>query len=609
MKKPTDDPRRPARTRRFSAIKAPVKRAGPAIEGDAAPAVETAAGEPAPGAAEAMAPAAISAPGDAAGAARVEPAPGASGKADRPAVRAERDEARVAKVMSRAGLCSRREAETWIAAGRVAVNGTLIESPALNIGPTDQITVDGYPIDKPEHTRLFMFHKTRGLVTTARDPEGRPTIYDALPEELPRLMTVGRLDINTEGLLLLTNDGGLARLLELPSTGWLRRYRVRANGRVEQSQLDALAKGVTVEGVDYAGIDARLDRIQGANLWLTLGLREGKNREVKRVLEHLGLAVTRLIRLSFGPFQLGDLPENGVEEVRTRVLRDQLGSALAKRAGLDLRTEETEVRPPAAPVDQEPRRKTSRSATADRRGRAVAVERITSVHRSAPERDTGGRTARRVPPGRPAAGPEREAPGRVGEQPGARTGQRADRGEGRPARTLRQSDAEALRREQGPRPDRAPRDARGPRPGPTAERPARFGSSASRGEAPRFKTASRDGDRPRTGRNRDEPGSRGPSRPPRSERSEDRPRPGRSGSAGKASFGSPGSARPDERARPPRSEAGAGKGAPRAGRPAGREGAGPGRPSGGKPPFRGGEGRPGKPPGGGAGGGRGRPRG
>ncbi|WP_319936611.1 pseudouridine synthase, partial [Lichenihabitans sp. Uapishka_5] len=236
---------------------------------------------------------------------------------------------RIAKVMARAGLCSRRDAEAWIAEGRVAVNGKVLSSPALNVGPDDAITVDGRPVSGRERTRLFMYHKPRGLVTTARDPEGRPTVFDALPDHLPRVVSIGRLDINTEGLLLLTNDGGLARALELPATGWLRRYRVRANGFLRQEQLDALKDGITIDGVDYAGIEAALDRTQGANQWLTMGLREGKNREIKRVLEHLGVVVNRLIRLSFGPFQLGELAEGAVEEVRTRVLKDQLSDALA----------------------------------------------------------------------------------------------------------------------------------------------------------------------------------------------------------------------------------------------------------------------------------------
>ena len=240
---------------------------------------------------------------------------------------------RIAKVMARAGLCSRRDAEQWIADGRVTVNGTVILSPALNVSSSDKIVVDGQPLAAAEPTRLFMFHKPRGTVTTDRDPEGRPTIFEVLPEGLPRVMTIGRLDINTEGLLLLTNDGGLARQLELPATGWLRRYRVRAHGETDQAVLDSLRDGITIDGIHYAGIEAQIDRVQGSNMWLTMGLREGKNREIKRVLEHLGLAVTRLIRVSFGPFQLLELKEGAVEEVKTRVLRDQLGEALIAEAG------------------------------------------------------------------------------------------------------------------------------------------------------------------------------------------------------------------------------------------------------------------------------------
>ncbi|HTR12873.1 MAG TPA: pseudouridine synthase [Roseiarcus sp.] len=369
---------------------------------------------------------------------------------------------RIAKAMARAGLCSRRDAEAWIAAGRVTVNGKALDSPAYNVTDADDVRVDGEPLAPIERTRLFLFHKPRGLVTTARDPEGRPTIFDALPAGLPRLVAVGRLDINTEGLLLLTNDGGLARALELPSTGWLRRYRVRAHGTIDEARLDALSEGVTVDGVAYAGIEARLDREQGSNVWLTMGLREGKNREIKKVLDHLGLAVNRLIRISFGPFELRDLAEGEVAEVRTRILRDQLGVKLAKEAGVDFdapiierqvgepnpeegdrrrakapeRRERRETQgegrrrftagerrpgatgqkdrrgpPPSAPERKRkhvsalraeiaaekggPRKRVERSATQDRKGRSVAVERISTARAEATDTIKFDRGARK----------------------------------------------------------------------------------------------------------------------------------------------------------------------------------------------------------------------
>jgi 23S rRNA pseudouridine2605 synthase len=199
----------------------------------------------------------------------------------------------------------------------------------------DRIAVDGEPLPTRERTRLFLYHKPRGLLTSHADPGGRPTIFSVLPKNLPRLISVGRLDLNTEGLLLLTNDGGLARTLELPATGWLRRYRVRAHGRVAQDQLDTLRQGITIDGIRYGSIEATVDRPQGSNVWLTFAMREGKNREVKNVLGHLGLAVNRLIRVSFGPFQLGELAEGAIEEVKTRTLRDQLGERIAAAAGAD----------------------------------------------------------------------------------------------------------------------------------------------------------------------------------------------------------------------------------------------------------------------------------
>lgn len=241
---------------------------------------------------------------------------------------------RVARAIARSGLCSRRDAEGWIADGRVSVNGEVLDSPARTVGPDDQVAVDGKPLPEPQPVRLWRYHKPRGLVTTSRDEKGRRTIFSALPDDLPRVVSVGRLDINTEGLLLLTTDGGLARHLELPSTGWLRRYRVRARGRIEEADLEHLSAGLTIDGVRYGAIEAKLDSRQGANCWLTMGLREGRNREIKRVLAHLGLEVNRLIRISFGPLALGKLPAGAVEEVAPGVLIDQLGPAMARDLGL-----------------------------------------------------------------------------------------------------------------------------------------------------------------------------------------------------------------------------------------------------------------------------------
>jgi len=263
---------------------------------------------------------------------------------------------RIAKVIARAGLASRREAEQWIAAGRVVVNAKIVLSPAFNVTDHDHVTVDGEPLPARERTRLFLYHKPRGLMTTHADPQGRPTIFQRLPQNLPRLISVGRLDFTTEGLLLLTNDGALARVLELPATGWLRRYRVRVHGSVTQQQLDELRQGVTVDGIRYGAIEAAVERVQGSNLWLTFAIREGKNREVRNVLGQLGLVVTRLIRVSFGPFQLAELIEGAVEEVRTRVLREQLGARLVALSGANFSA--PVAAPPPPKMQDEPRKST-----------------------------------------------------------------------------------------------------------------------------------------------------------------------------------------------------------------------------------------------------------
>ncbi len=288
---------------------------------------------------------------------------------------------RIAKVMARAGLCSRREAERLIAEGKVSVNGKTLTSAALNVTSADRIEIAGVALRRREETRLWRYHKPPGLVVSHRDPQGRPSVFDRLRQQLPRVVSVGRLDLNTEGLLLLTNDGGLARALELPDTGWLRRYRVRAHGEVTQAQLDQLKAGVEVDGVKYGPIDATLERDQGSNVWVVFAIREGKNREVRNVMAHLGLEVNRLIRVSYGPFQLGELAEGQVEEVKTRVLREQLGERVAKLAGADFaRPEQNEADgEDEAPRGKKPFKPKGKSALiADRKGRRVLVQRTGS---------------------------------------------------------------------------------------------------------------------------------------------------------------------------------------------------------------------------------------
>ncbi len=241
---------------------------------------------------------------------------------------------RIAKRMARAGLCSRRDAEKWIAEGRVKVNGQIIDSPALNVKDSDKIVVDGDVMKSAEQTRLFLYHKPPGLVTSHKDEQGRSTVFDELPGFMPRVVSVGRLDINTEGLLLLTNDGELSRFLELPDTGWTRKYRVRVHGKVDEKRLERLKNGITVEGVRYKSIEAKLEahtEKQGTNSWISMTLREGKNREIRRVMEALGLNVTRLIRTDYGPFPLGKLTRGSVKEVESHVLKSQVEKFFAQK--------------------------------------------------------------------------------------------------------------------------------------------------------------------------------------------------------------------------------------------------------------------------------------
>lgn len=241
---------------------------------------------------------------------------------------------RIAKYLARAGVASRRDAEKLIEQGIVTVDGRVLETPAFKVLPGMEVKVDGVTVGEKAPARLWRFHKPSGLVTTHKDPQGRPTVFEAVADRLPRVVSVGRLDLTTEGLLLLTNDGALARRLELPSTGWVRRYRVRAYGPADPKKLSALEQGVTIDGVDYKPIRAELDQFQGGNAWITISITEGKNREVRKVMEHLGLRVNRLIRTAYGPFQLGKLPKGAIEEVPTKQLREQLGRKICEEIGL-----------------------------------------------------------------------------------------------------------------------------------------------------------------------------------------------------------------------------------------------------------------------------------
>ncbi|MDK1375812.1 MULTISPECIES: pseudouridine synthase [unclassified Sinorhizobium] len=545
---------------------------------------------------------------------------------------------RISKILSRAGVASRRDVERMIMEGRVRLNGVVLDTPVVNATLADSIEVDGHPIRGIERTRLWLYHKPAGLVTTNADPEGRPTVFENLPEGLPRVLSIGRLDINTEGLLLLTNDGGLARVLELPSTGWLRRYRVRAHGEIDQEALDRLKDGIAVDGVLYGAIEATLDRVQGSNVWITMGLREGKNREIKNVLGALGLDVNRLIRISYGPFQLGDLPEGHVQEIRGRTLRDQLGPRLIEdaKANFDAPLYNDQ---PAAERDHhdevaedagKPERPGRREKPEDKRERALA--RLDTRRDEGRSRDRGERPAAR-PADRPARVPaKRSRTANVWMAPGARpiaekkpksadepsaTPVRRERPEGAPKtkRYGRTKDGLATKTSGKFDPDRkgaaakgAARPERAPR--PSVRRGDEDGDWISASEPVRRKDDTRDVgfDRRRPFDAAERKSRDHGDRPPRRESSERTraERPARAGGENRAFSGKPRTSR-SEGDRPQGREGGnrpsgdrpRGKpaGKPSVGKSPGQRSGGPrgGKPGGGKP----GGGKPGGRPGGG----------
>lgn len=506
---------------------------------------------------------------------------------------------RISKLLARAGVASRRDVERMIMEGRVSVNGKVLDTPVHNATFADRIEVDGAQIQGIERTRLWLYHKPAGLVTTNADPEGRPTVFDNLPEDLPRVMSIGRLDINTEGLLLLTNDGGLARMLELPTTGWLRRYRVRAHGKIEQADLDKLKEGIAVDGVLYGAIDATLDKVQGSNVWITMGLREGKNREIKNVLGALGLDVTRLIRISYGPFQLGELPEGHAQEIRGRTLRDQLGPRLIEesKANFDAPIFDRH----AADEDEKPARK-PRSEERPARGEKPGDRRENARARLDTRRDDrfGDKPRRDREDDRFDGKPKREPGGRtrrsnVWMAPGAR-----------PIAEKKAEASEGEKRESRARPEGAPKSKRY---GRTAE--GALTRSARKFDPDRKASGDRPvggkADKPRILKTRDEDGewirASEPEKHDRDEGGFGRKRSGAGDARGARDFGD----RPPRGDRKPRAEGERSY----SDRPPRRDG---GKPFGGKPGGKSFGGKPGgRPSGGKPGGGRpaggGRPRG
>ncbi|CBS87195.1 pseudouridine synthase [Azospirillum lipoferum] len=387
---------------------------------------------------------------------------------------------RIAKRLARAGLCSRRDAERWIAEGRVAVNSRVLDSPACVVRPGDIVQVDGKVIPEPEPARLWRYHKPSGLVTTARDEKGRETVFDRLPADLPRVVSIGRLDLTTEGLLLLTNDGELARFLELPATGWTRRYRVRVFGEVDERQLAALEKGPTIEGVKYGPIEAVLDRIQGRNAWLTVSLKEGKNREIRKVMESLGLQVNRLIRVAYGPFQLGKLEEGAVEEVPKRVVREQIAPFFGTPEGAEPAESGTKQRAKAR-ADAAVKSAPAKSAPAKSApGKTVAAK---ADAKAAPKRAPRSATKRHEAE---AARVEETKPARRGTLSLSKSGPAAAKS-GRPGKPEGRDAAK-------------PAGAAGPR----GAKPGGFKAGAAKSDGPRSEGARSEGARSRDAKPRDD---------------------------------------------------------------------------------------------------------
>ncbi len=444
---------------------------------------------------------------------------------------------RIAKVIARAGLASRRDAETMVTDLRVAVNGRTVSNVATNIVPGDKITVDGVPLPKADGARLWLYHKPAGLVTTERDEKDRETVFETLPEELGRVLSVGRLDLNSEGLLLLTNDGDLKRQLELPSTGWLRRYRVRVNGKPAEAALQRLRDGITVEGEDgpedFAPMQVTLDRQQGANAWLTVGLREGRNREVRRAMNAVDLYVNRLIRISYGPFQLGELPAGEVEEVKPRVLKEQLGGtwdgelAESRQVSTAAEDEKPDRRGSKGDSPRKPRssgdrlidkgrgRETSDAPRGPAKARTVSPAEARSARAARPDRPRTGKPpvtrndgdgSRPERAARPTRDGDRKPRSKFGDKPsrdGAkpqRDGDRPQRDGGKPAAArkpwAKDGDRSARPARDGDRPGRSGPGPRKPWDG-NPDRPSRDGDRSpwDKGEGRRDDKPRSDGDR------------------------------------------------------------------------------------------------------------------